>query len=369
MSSDSAKRAGPRSRFGARGRVDRVLLAIGGLAVAINVAVLWIGPRVKRLRTERRLSRVVFEENTHDFGAVLTGSRLPWQFRYTNEGETAVSVVDVESSCGCLSAYKADERIEPGSAGEIKLTLSTSGTQPHTVRRNATVHFDDGSIAVLEVTADVRAPLSVLPATLRVKRPTTLGKSIVEFSAVRDMLSAEEFSAVELKTPSYVTRVVEAREADRIRWSLSFDHDTAPAQRPLLELQFPLRGSVDRVLVPVSYAEESITAIPAAYFSAIRRGLKASELHSATRRTIELVSNPKRHLKIGSVVPQSKTEGSYLSWEQCGSANGHPTIAIWINEAPVATLWSSTLIVSYRDVDSGVDGRLAVDARVVVASE
>jgi hypothetical protein len=369
MLSESAKPAGLRRRFGARGGVDRVLLAIGGIAVAINVAVLWFGPRFKRPKTEPHLSKVVFKEKTHDFGAVLTGSRLPWQFRYANDGETTVSVVDVNSSCGCLVAYNVDQRIEPGSTGEINLTLSTSGSQPHKVQRNVTVHFDDGSTSILEVMADVRPPLSVQPATLRVKRPTSFGRSMVELSAVRDMLPPKEFLAVELKAPSYVTRVIKSRESDRIRWSLSFDHDLAPAQPPLLELQFPLRGIVDRIVVPVIYTEGSVIAVPAGYFSAIRRGLKAPELHKATRRTIQLVSNPMRHLKIESVLPQTKAARSYVDWEQCGPVNGHPAIGIWINEAPVDTLWSSTMIVSYRDVDSGVEGRLAVDARVMVSSE
>src|SRR5258706_16280494 len=86
-----------------------VAMALAGFAVdasepvsSTNAASVVVGPRIE------------FAEPFFDFGRVQSGQIVTHDFIFTNTGNEALEISDVNSSCGCAAATNWDRRIEPG---------------------------------------------------------------------------------------------------------------------------------------------------------------------------------------------------------------------------------------------------------------
>lgn len=77
-------------------------------------------------------AKIVFSEESHDFGKVEPGPVLEYSFKFTNEGDKPLIIKKVQPSCGCTGAT-TDGRKEysEGESGEIKITFNTQGKTGH----------------------------------------------------------------------------------------------------------------------------------------------------------------------------------------------------------------------------------------------
>lgn len=75
-------------------------------------------------------SKIIFEEEAHDFGTVSQGPQLEYSFKFTNKGKSPLIIEKVQPSCGCTGAT-TDGKTEyaKGESGEIKVTFNTQGRQ------------------------------------------------------------------------------------------------------------------------------------------------------------------------------------------------------------------------------------------------
>jgi len=71
--------------------------------------------------------KIVFKEEAWNFGKVKAGQELVHEFVFKNEGDAALSVKGVETSCGCTAAVVSDKKVEPGKTGKIKVSFNTQG--------------------------------------------------------------------------------------------------------------------------------------------------------------------------------------------------------------------------------------------------
>ncbi|NOR86506.1 MAG: DUF1573 domain-containing protein [Bacteroidales bacterium] len=63
---------------------------------------------------------VVFNKTTHDFGELIQGEIVSYNFSFTNTGNADLIISEVSSSCGCtVSEYPLDA-IKPGDTKSIK---------------------------------------------------------------------------------------------------------------------------------------------------------------------------------------------------------------------------------------------------------
>ncbi len=77
-------------------------------------------------------SKLLFEEDSHDFGKVPQGPQLEYSYKFTNKGKSLLVIDKVQPSCGCTGAtIGGKNEYEKGESGEVKITFNTQGRSGH----------------------------------------------------------------------------------------------------------------------------------------------------------------------------------------------------------------------------------------------
>ncbi len=73
-------------------------------------------------------AKIKFDNTMHDFEAVPEeGGPVVHDFTFTNEGDAALVVIDVNTNCGCTVADFPQAPIAPGKQGVITITFDPKG--------------------------------------------------------------------------------------------------------------------------------------------------------------------------------------------------------------------------------------------------
>ena len=86
-------------------------------------------------------AKIKFEEKVHDYGTIPRNGDGTCYFKFTNTGDSPLSLTTVRSSCGCTVPKWPRDPIMPGDTNKIKVTYDTRRVGPInkqvTVRSNA----------------------------------------------------------------------------------------------------------------------------------------------------------------------------------------------------------------------------------------
>lgn len=96
-------------------------------------------------------ARAVFNETKFDFGKIAAGEEVSHEFVFVNQGDAALIIKGVESTCGCTAALAAADRIEPGKEGRIKATFRSGGYDGR-VTKHIILHSNDAGEPDRELT-------------------------------------------------------------------------------------------------------------------------------------------------------------------------------------------------------------------------
>jgi hypothetical protein len=100
-------------------------LVIGLVAIS---AVMFFLMNNSNLSASLSASKILFNEEYHDFGVVPQGPQLEYAFKFTNKGKTPLIIEKVQPSCGCTGATTGGQNeYAKGESGEIKVTFNTQG--------------------------------------------------------------------------------------------------------------------------------------------------------------------------------------------------------------------------------------------------
>lgn len=100
------------------------------LGMLVISAVMFFLINNSRIAASISSSKIVFEEETHDFGKVPQGPQLEFSFKFTNKGKSPLIIEKVQPSCGCTGATTdGKNEYSKGESGEIKVTFNTQGRQ------------------------------------------------------------------------------------------------------------------------------------------------------------------------------------------------------------------------------------------------
>ena len=66
-----------------------------------------------------------FEKKAHDFGNVIEGERIAWNFRFQNIGGEDLLISDIKTGCGCTVANSENKRIKSGEISSIEVVFDT----------------------------------------------------------------------------------------------------------------------------------------------------------------------------------------------------------------------------------------------------
>ena len=68
-----------------------------------------------------------FEKTEHDLGRILQDETVGYNFKFTNEGESALLILEAQAGCGCTDPRYSKKPIPPGESGEIEVIFDSSG--------------------------------------------------------------------------------------------------------------------------------------------------------------------------------------------------------------------------------------------------
>ena len=103
-------------------------------------------------------AKILFTEESHDFGNVEQGEQLEYSFAFTNEGEAPLVIQNVQPACGCTGATVGEKtEYAEGESGEIKITFNTQERDGHQ-EKSITVFTNDTESPekVLKFSCDIK---------------------------------------------------------------------------------------------------------------------------------------------------------------------------------------------------------------------
>jgi hypothetical protein len=101
---------------------------------------------------------------THDFGSVPRGAQLYHRFPMTNIWRVPLEIINVRTSCGCVTATPSTQVLQPRETGYVDITMDGRRfTGPKTVSVYVQVGPQYTSTATLQVSATSRADVVFNP--------------------------------------------------------------------------------------------------------------------------------------------------------------------------------------------------------------
>ena len=102
------------------------------LGVAAIFTIMFFVLNNSKLTASLKAPKIVFKEESHDFGKVPRGPELQYNFKFTNKGNSTLTIERVQTSCGCTGATVGEQKdYEKNESGEIKVNFSTQGRDGH----------------------------------------------------------------------------------------------------------------------------------------------------------------------------------------------------------------------------------------------
>ncbi|MEI7725174.1 MAG: DUF1573 domain-containing protein [Bacteroidota bacterium] len=70
---------------------------------------------------------IQFEESEHDFGRIIEGESVSYDFKFKNTGKSDLIIAEVSTSCGCTVPSYPKTPIRPGQGGIVKVAFNSNG--------------------------------------------------------------------------------------------------------------------------------------------------------------------------------------------------------------------------------------------------
>jgi hypothetical protein len=70
---------------------------------------------------------ITFTEVEHDFGSIVEGETVSYNFKFKNTGKSDLVITEVSTSCGCTVPSYPKTAIRPGDEGFIKVAFNSRG--------------------------------------------------------------------------------------------------------------------------------------------------------------------------------------------------------------------------------------------------
>lgn len=71
------------------------------------------------------LPKMSFQDTTYDFGRIIQGEKVAYDFKFTNIGRSDLLISKVSTSCGCTVGKYPKHPIAPGEKGKIEVEFDS----------------------------------------------------------------------------------------------------------------------------------------------------------------------------------------------------------------------------------------------------
>ncbi len=101
---------------------------------------------------------ITFEETEHDFGRIIEGETVSFNFTFTNTGKRDLVIADVSTSCGCTVPSYSKTAIRPRESGTIKIAFNSKGRRGFQTKTIVVVANTQPNVTQLKIKSQVIAP-------------------------------------------------------------------------------------------------------------------------------------------------------------------------------------------------------------------
>lgn len=105
-----------------------------------------------------KLPIIDFEEEEHDFGKIVQGEKVTYDFKFTNVGKSNLVISNAAASCGCTVADFPKEPIPPGKSGKITVEFNSEGKSGYTEKTITVVTNCEPNTKILKIKVDIVEP-------------------------------------------------------------------------------------------------------------------------------------------------------------------------------------------------------------------
>jgi hypothetical protein len=107
---------------------------------------------------KNELPIIDFEEEEHDFGKIVQGEKVSYDFKFTNAGKSNLIISNASASCGCTIADFPKEPIPPGKSGKITVEFNSEGKSGYTEKIITVVTNCEPNTKILKIKVDIVEP-------------------------------------------------------------------------------------------------------------------------------------------------------------------------------------------------------------------
>ncbi len=94
-------------------------------------------------------------DSTYDFGKVVDGEKVTYNYRFKNTGAKPLIISSATASCGCTVPEKPEEPIKPGETGILKVVFNTQGRVGPTHKTITVITNAYPAFPILQLTGEV----------------------------------------------------------------------------------------------------------------------------------------------------------------------------------------------------------------------
>ena len=104
------------------------------------------------------MPKMVFEEDSYDFGEISQGEKVEHSFKFKNKGNAALIISSATGSCGCTIPSYPKEPIAPGQEAEILVVFNSNGKKGAQHKRVTIVANTNPNKTMVAIMANVLVP-------------------------------------------------------------------------------------------------------------------------------------------------------------------------------------------------------------------
>lgn len=105
-----------------------------------------------------KLPVITFEKKEYDFGKIVEGESVSFDFKFTNTGKSDLVIADVSTSCGCTVPSYPKNAIRPGQGGTVRVAFNSRGKRGLQTKNVVVVANTQPNVTPLKIKAQVVAP-------------------------------------------------------------------------------------------------------------------------------------------------------------------------------------------------------------------
>jgi len=95
--------------------------------------------------------KLLVQPINHDFGTIEQGEKVSHVFVLTNNGGDLLTILNVQTSCGCTAAKPDKNELAPGESTNLKVTFNSQGRHG-AQKKNITIKSNDPENPLLKLT-------------------------------------------------------------------------------------------------------------------------------------------------------------------------------------------------------------------------